>query len=121
MWVVAGIVVIAVLLLIIAGRRAQPGAAQRVDRVEPEGLYAGDSVASWESVFEIAVVTRRALRGVWFGFEIVSETDGALLIDGATDLGQQFLAETYRFSGFDHGALRDILEQPSGRAVCYKR
>lgn len=120
-WVVAGIVVVAVLLLIVAGRRSQPGAPKPVDAIGPEGLSVSDSVSSWESVFEVVVITRRAVRGNWFGFEILSETGGALVVDGKTDLGRQFLAETYRFHGFDHHALKATLESSNGRAVCYKR
>ena len=121
--IVAAIVVVAVVLIVIVGRDARPGAATAVTAVSAEGLRiepGGEpQVVPWSSIFEITVVTRWELRRTWFGFEILTEGNGLLLLDGSRGPGVEFLAESHRLQGFDHRRLGRALTRRGSRVVCY--
>ncbi len=127
--IVAGIVVVAVVLIVLAGRSSEANSGRDVRAVTATGLELApeqesetdDDVVPWSSIFEITVLTRRELRATWFGFEIRTESHGMVLLDGSRGPGQQFLAESYRFAGFKHGELGEALEQRGARVVCYSR
>ena len=141
MWIVVIVVIVAVVLIALAGRQDRSTAGLKIAAVSEHGLHPhrhpdgeqspaegsdsiadqGSAVIPWPSIFEVTVMTRRELGGTWFGFELQSEGNGLLLIDGPGGLGQDFLAQSHRFPGFDHDALTATLERRSGRAVCYSR
>lgn len=107
---------------------ARPGDAQRsgvserrADMIDGIGVHSGDAVATWSSISEVAVVTRRSLRGGWFGLEVLSDDVGLVLVDGSDALVEPFLAESYRLAGFDHSTLANALAETRPRAVCYRR
>ncbi len=118
---IVAIVVVAVLLMNLARREQGSDTGLTVDGVSPAGLIIGDGLATWESIFEITIVTRRQMGRTWFGFEARSETHGMLLIDGSTGPGEPFLAESHRFPGFDHNGLGEALTTRNARVVCYSR
>ncbi|MGI9599153.1 MAG: hypothetical protein ACR2QK_23520 [Acidimicrobiales bacterium] len=147
MWIVVGIVVVAVVLMVLAGRNNEAKSGRTVEAVTAEGLRlvprAGgrpapsaesaldspqpptdepvDHDVDWSAIFEITVVTRRELRRTWFGFEIRTESHGLVMLDGSRGPGQAFLAESHRFAGFKHIELSEALKRTGSRAVCYSR
>lgn len=124
---ILGIALVAVALMVLAGRatRAEGGVAGgselRIDSVDGSGMRAGDAIATWSSISEVAVVTRRTMGGPWYGLELQSDELGSLLIDGSDGLVEPFLAESYRLAGFDHSTLMSHLASKGTRAVCYRR
>lgn len=124
-FIVLGIVVLAIALMVLAGRSGESASARSIDAISTHGLHLdGDGdpqVAPWSSVFEITVLTRRELRRTWFGFEIRTEGHGMLLLDGTRGPGEDFLAESHRFAGFNHVELAEALQQRGSRVVCYTR
>ncbi len=125
MWIIAAIVVIAVVLIMVAGRKETSVSAPAVAAISADGLLlecgAEPQLVPWSSIFEITVTTRRELRRTWFGFEILAEGHGLLLLDGSEGPGVDFLAESYRFQGFDHRRLGRALARRGSRVVCYSR
>lgn len=119
-WILAGIAVIAVLAIIVAGRNAEGADGILVDRIDEAGLWVGDTPVPWSSIFEITVVTRREFGGTWFGFEVRTESAGVVIVERGEGLGEQFLSNSHRFSGFDHVTLATALQRRRGRAVCYR-
>ncbi len=120
---IPAIAIVAVGLILVAGRagRAGGGGERLVDAVDAAGVHAGDSSASWRSISEVAVVTRRTVRGQWYGLELQSDDLGSLLVDGDGGLVEPFLAESHRLAGFDHTAAASGLASNRSRAVCYRR
>lgn len=126
MWIFLAVVVVAVVLVMVAGRRTTSGTEPTVTviGIDADGLVlAGDPtfVIPWDDVWEIAVITRRAVRGTWFGFELRADGHGLLSIDGGNGLGQRFLTETHRYAGFDHTGVSDALANRRPRLVCFTR
>ena len=123
------IAVVAVILMVWAGRASSEqsgpgrggGSEAKVDAVDAAGLHVGDTVVGWPDVAEVSVVTRRTIRGVWFGLEISAHGTGPLLVDGADGLVEPFLAESHRLAGFDHDAAQVTLAASGARAVCFRR
>lgn len=125
MIILLGIVIGAVALMLIVGRRPTPEIGQPVADVSSSGLQLdigdGDRLVAWSSIFEVAVLTRRELGRTWFGFELLTETHGSLRIDGSSGPGEAFLAEAHRLPGFDHDALMEALTTRQSRIVCFSR
>jgi hypothetical protein len=132
--VIGAIVVAAVVLMTVAGRRDREQLGRVVDAVEPGGLVVDGELVEWSAVFEVALLTRKELAKTWFGFEIRTETHGLLTLDGTGDgsgdsarrqdsggMGQAFLAECHRFPGFDHAGVTEGLTSRSARVVCFSR
>lgn len=124
-WILAAIVVVAVVLMVLASRNRSTGEPMvAVVAISPDGLRTGEEperLVSWDDVFEITVVTRRELHRTWFGFELRAEGHGLLAIDGSDGPGEAFLAESHRFAGFDHAGLGEALETRGARVVCFSR
>jgi hypothetical protein len=126
---VPAIALIAIVLMVLSGRaradrpddRLGGRAAARVVAIDDDGLRLDDSVVSWSSIYEVVVVTRRTIRGVWFGLEVGTDDDGIVLVDGADGLVEAFLGESHRLDGFDHATTTAALGSMSGRAVCFRR
>ena len=124
---IPAVAVVAVVLIVWSGRANRSstgghgGGERRVDSVGGAGVRAGPDLISWSSISEVAVVTRRTLRGNWFGLELQSDDAGWLLVDGSDGLVEPFLAESHRLPGFDHTALASSLASNRSRAVCYRR
>ena len=119
-WILAGIAVVAVLLIVIAGRSAEGADGVMADRLDDAGLWIGETLIEWGSIFEIVVVTRKELGGTWFGFEIRTESAGTVIVGREGGLGEQFLSNSHRFPGFDHASLAAGLRRRRGRSVCYR-
>ncbi len=119
-WILAGIAVVAVLAIIVAGRNAEGVDGVAVDRIDEAGLWVGETLVEWSSIFEITVVTRREFGGTWFGFELRTESAGVIIVERGDGLGEQFLSNSHRFPGFDHVTLAAALQRRRGRAVCYR-
>lgn len=120
------VVLAAVALILVVGRNntATSEPAMGVTEIGTHGLVvAGDPafLVAWDDVWEITVLTRRAITGTWFGFEIRADGAGLLSIDGPDGLGERFLAEAHRFPGFDHVGLGDALTTRRPRFVCFTR
>jgi len=120
------VVVAAVALILIVGGNNTAGSEPTISVVEigTHGLVVADEpsfVVPWDDVWEIAVLTRRAVTGTWFGFEVRADGVGMLSIDGPDGLGERFLAEAHRFPGFDHRGLGDALTTRRPRFVCFTR
>jgi hypothetical protein len=125
-WIFVTVVVVAIVLVMVAGRRNTTGVepTTAVIGIDDDGLLVtGDPtfLVPWDDVWEIAVMTRREVRGTWFGFELRVDGYGLLSIDGGNGLGQRFLAETHRFAGFDHTGVGDALTNRRPRFVCFTR
>ncbi len=119
MWPIVAIVVIAAALIVLAGRQQRPDDAAMVETVDGDGLHLDDRVVGWGSIFEVVLVTRRRVGGLWYGFEISSEDAGLLIIDGSGGLANDFLAQSYRLTGFDHGSVNSALVARVPRTTCY--
>ena len=123
MWYVVGIIVVAVVLILVLGGDESPTTVA-ADDVGDDGLLVGDTTIVWSSIFEIVVVTRRRLRGTWFGFEVRSDTagpaGGVVLVGREDGLAERFLANSHRFPGFDHDAVAAALVRKGARSVCYR-
>ncbi|MGI9613624.1 MAG: hypothetical protein ACR2QO_11975 [Acidimicrobiales bacterium] len=122
---IPAIALIAIILMLLS-RRASAGGARktqerRAEWIDAGGIRVGDSLATWSSIFEVAVITRRSFRGTWFGLEIMSDDVGPILVDGSDGLVEPFLAESYRLPGFDHDNLAANLAANRSRSVCYRR
>lgn len=83
------------------------------------GIDVGDELIGWSSLIEVAVVSRREVLRKRFGFELLIEGRGLLLIDGSSPNGEAFLAQTYNLAGFDHPGLIEALRRRHPRTVCY--
>ncbi|MEL7155963.1 MAG: hypothetical protein AAFN30_05115, partial [Actinomycetota bacterium] len=93
MLILLALVVAAVAVIVVVGRRNPSGTepAKVVVDVEGDGLRLIDDdvpVVPWSDVWEVAVVTRREVRGTWFGFEIRVEGHGLLTLAGPGGLGE---------------------------------
>ncbi len=120
------VVVVAVVVVMVAGRRNTTSTEPTVTVIDIDAdglLIPGDPtfLVPWDDVWEIAVMTRRAIRGTWFGFELRADGHGLLSIDGGNGLGQRFLAEAHRFAGFDHIGVGEALTNRRPRFVCFTR
>lgn len=125
-WIFTAVVVAAMIVVVLAGRRGTSGTEPtiRVIDVGTDGLLVSGEpafVVRWDDVWEITAMTRRAVRGTWFGFQVRADGHGLLSIDGSDGLGQRFLAEVYRFPGFDHDGLGEALSTRQPRFVCFTR
>lgn len=121
---IVGVVAVAAVLMVRAGRETGPGVGIDVAAVSSDGLRIETpdrDLVAWSSVFQVTVLTRRELRRTWFGFEIRTESHGLLLLDGPSGLGQAFLAECHRFAGFDHDRLAEALTKRGAREICYSQ
>ncbi len=126
MLVFLAVVVVAVVLIMAVGRKNTPGAEPTISviAIDADGLRLPDDptfVVPWDDVWEITVITRRAVQGTWFGFEVRADGAGLLSIDGPDGLGERFLAESHRFPGFDHSGLGEALSTRRPRFVCFTR
>lgn len=120
------VVVVAVVVIVVLGRNGDPGGepAVAVVDVDGDGLRLSGEAAPlvrWDEVWEVVVVTRREVRGTWFGFEVRVEGHGLVTVAGPGGLGERFLAECHRFPGFDHHGLGDALASRRPRLVCFSR
>lgn len=120
MWILIGIVVVAGVVMWLAGRSRGPQTGSPVDDLSDSGLVVGDRTVPWTTVYEVRVVTRRELFKTWFGFEVSCESDGLLSVDGSRGQGERFLGHTHHLRGFDHDALLDALRQRQSGVVCYR-
>ena len=123
-WLLIAIVVVAVILIFIVGRERGGRAGTEVVAVEERGLLTGEvssAIIEWPSVFEVVVITRRELGGVWYGFEVMTETEGLVSVPGEGSLGEAFLAHSHQLPGFDHATVVGVLNRSRGRAVCFRR
>lgn len=131
-WILLAAVIVIVVLIVVAGR----GADQRspsivVDHVDDLGLHVDGSVAGWSTVFEVVAIARRDIAGTWFGFEIRTEHNGTIVVDGTGDPSgegldgqgpaERFLSDCHRLPGFDHESVRQTFARRRARAVCYRR
>ena len=122
MWALIGIVVAAGVAMAIVGRTERSGSGQSVDDVDDSGLVVDGEAVPWSSVFRVDVMTRRALLGTWYGFEVHTEEAGLIVIDDrGRGLAERFLAHTYQLPGFDHATVTDTLGCKRAREVCYNR
>ena len=84
-----------------------------------ESIDDNDELLPWSSIIEVAVVNRKELFRNWFGFELMIEGHGLLVIDGSSSHGQDLLSQAYHLVGFDHAGLLDALRRRHPRTVCY--
>jgi multisubunit Na+/H+ antiporter MnhC subunit len=78
-----------------------------------------DELLPWSSVIEVVVINRNELFRKWFGFELMIEGHGLLVIDGSSSDGRAFLSQVYHLVGFDHAGLLEALRRRHPRTVCY--
>ncbi|MCP4226319.1 MAG: hypothetical protein GY773_23530 [Actinomycetia bacterium] len=121
MWLIAGVVAVAGVLMTLARRSAPPDGATPVSIITELGLVTHEQTVSWESVYHVELITRRGVRHTWFGFRIRAEVGRELMVDGSAPTGEQFLANAYRLAGFDHGAVTEALTLRKPSVVCYNR
>ncbi len=118
---IVGVVAVAGVLMTLAQRSSPSGGATPVSAVNELGLVTSERTVAWESIFHVELITRRGVRHTWFGFRIRAEVGGELIVDGPTEAGDQFLANTYRLVGFDHKAVTQALTLRKPTVVCYNR